>query len=352
MYATYERDTGDVEACKVVLQHATKALPTSEVLKFVLADVLEVVEGKFEEANRIYEAMVEQMPSNAAFIQYQLFARRNFGVPKAREVFRQAREWEGVQPEVYLAYAELERCANKNLDVCRNVYELCLARWPRDPLSCQHYLTFLLHSNNDDSAIQEGFQLILANLDQEDALPFWKQYRAYVHRMRAQGGDLAYVETLEAGIAEAFPLDKESKGLYRLAHRYRYLGCRPDTGAPDKGFYALLDEAQGVKKPERVERKGPLLVKEEKRVENSSNKSKLGPLLNKLIRKLPQRAKNINYVKVDDLMARVVRSQLVKPLDPQEVKKQRSGQDAGAKNAPKDVFKERHEVQVKRQKRK
>lgn len=99
-YAQYESQFS-WDTAESILRNATEAIPTCVFLRLAIADFYES-QDRVEEANRVYEQMIEALDAPGGWIGYQQFIRRRKGVKESREVFRRAR-LALLKPDLFIA---------------------------------------------------------------------------------------------------------------------------------------------------------------------------------------------------------------------------------------------------------
>jgi hypothetical protein len=215
-------------------------VPDSMLLALAACDAFEQ-QGRVARARELYARLERRAPCPIVFVQAQQFERRCAGVAAARAVFRRARgSSQGCAPSVFAAAALLELRCNKDAAVARNVFELGLKRFPRDPGLVANYLD-LLEALNEEADLVTLFERAVAQLDARDALPVWERYREFCARFAAGGGGLAKLRDVEKRMAAAFPDRKDClTGLAGLVHRYAFVGAHAAMPAD----LALYDRAR------------------------------------------------------------------------------------------------------------
>ncbi|KAK7840383.1 cleavage stimulation factor subunit 77 [Quercus suber] len=159
-YATWHAKTGSIDAAVKVFQRALKALPDSEMLRYAYAE-LEESRGAIQSAKKIYESLLGDGVNTTALahIQFIRFLRRTEGVEAARKYFLDARKSPNCTYHVYVAYAMMAFCLDKDPKVAHNVFEAGLKRYA-------DFLTRL----NDDRNIRALFERALSSLPPEESV--------------------------------------------------------------------------------------------------------------------------------------------------------------------------------------
>lgn len=213
----FERNTDEHQAAVSVLQLGLVALPRSSVARLVLADLFESG-GSPNLAKQEYETLLalnEDGGASLLFIQFMRFSHRQFGLKSSRDVFRRARAQAECTPQVYVAMSQLELLKG-NVQVAKQVFELAMKRFPKDPLLCSEFLHFMQTRVLDYTASKQAFERICqvfdgeddqaasaANGDAADALfGFYLQYQAFE---RDSNRDVNEMLALQQRIAKRFP---------------------------------------------------------------------------------------------------------------------------------------------------
>ncbi|KAF9587677.1 hypothetical protein IFM89_004509 [Coptis chinensis] len=133
-YATWQAKSGSIDSAIKVFQRALKALPDSEVLWYAYAES-EESRGEIQSAKKIYESLLGNNVSVTALshIQFIRFLRRTEGIEAARKYFLDARKTPNCTYHVYVAYAMMAFCLDKDPKVAHNVFEAGLKRFMHEP---------------------------------------------------------------------------------------------------------------------------------------------------------------------------------------------------------------------------
>uniref|UniRef100_A0A803MY13 Suppressor of forked domain-containing protein n=1 Tax=Chenopodium quinoa TaxID=63459 RepID=A0A803MY13_CHEQI len=133
-YASWHAKSGSVDSAIKVYQRALKALPGSEMLKYAYAE-LEESRGAVQPAKKIYESLLGDGVNATALshIQFIRFLRRSEGVEAARKYFLDARKSPKCTYHVYVAYAMMSFCLDKDPKVAHNIFEAGLKRFMHEP---------------------------------------------------------------------------------------------------------------------------------------------------------------------------------------------------------------------------
>ncbi|KAL0376116.1 UNVERIFIED_CONTAM: Cleavage stimulation factor subunit [Sesamum calycinum] len=117
-YAMWHAQSGSRDSAIKVFQRALKALPDSEMLKYAYAE-LEESHGAAQAAKKVYESLLGDGSNATALshIQFIRFLRRTEGVEAARRYFLDARKSPNCTYHVYVAYAMMAFCLDKDAKV-------------------------------------------------------------------------------------------------------------------------------------------------------------------------------------------------------------------------------------------
>ncbi|XP_057948438.1 cleavage stimulation factor subunit 77 isoform X2 [Malania oleifera] len=228
-YATWHAKSGSIDAAIKVFQRAVKALPDSEMLRYAYAE-LEESRGAIQPAKKIYENLLgDGMNATAlAHIQFIRFLRRNEGVEAARKYFLDARKSPICTYHIYVAYALMAFCLDKDPKVAHNVFEAGLKRFMHEPGYILEYAGFLSRLN-DDRNIRALFERALSSLPPEEAVEVWKQFAQFEQTY----GDLATMLKVEQRRKEALSRAGEEgtstldSSLQDVVSRYSFMDLWP-----------------------------------------------------------------------------------------------------------------------------
>ncbi|XP_022154467.1 cleavage stimulation factor subunit 77 isoform X2 [Momordica charantia] len=198
-YATWHANNGSIEAAIKVFQRALNALPDSDMLKYAYAE-LEESRGTLQSAKKIYESLLSDgiNATALAHIQFIRFLRRNEGVEAARKHFLDARKSPNCTYHVYVAYAMMAFCLDKDPKMAHNVFEDGMKRFMNEPTYILEYADFLARLN-DDRNIRALFERALSTLPLEESTEVWKQFTHFEQTY----GDLASMLKVEKRRKEA-----------------------------------------------------------------------------------------------------------------------------------------------------
>lgn len=193
-YATWHSKSGSPESAIKVFTRAIKALPDSEVLKYAYAE-LEESRGAFQPAKKVYESLFlgdGAKTTALSHIQYIRFLRRTEGVEAARKYFVDARSSPNCTYHVYVAYATIVFCLDKDPKMAHNIFEAGLKQFMHEPDYILEYVDFL-YRLNDDRNIRALFERALSSLLPENSVEVWKRYVQFEQTY----GDLASMLKVE-----------------------------------------------------------------------------------------------------------------------------------------------------------
>ncbi|XP_048227549.1 cleavage stimulation factor subunit 77 isoform X4 [Ricinus communis] len=228
-YATWHAKGGSIDAAIKVFQRALKALPDSEMLKYAYAE-LEESRGAIQPAKKIYETLLGDGVNATALahIQFIRFLRRNEGVEAARKYFLDARKSPNCTYHVYVAYALMAFCLDKDPKMAHNVFEAGLKRFMHEPVYILEYADFLSRLN-DDKNIRALFERALSSLPPEESVEVWKRFTQFEQTY----GDLASMLKVEQRRKEALSRTGEDGAsalegsLQDVASRYSFMDLWP-----------------------------------------------------------------------------------------------------------------------------
>lgn len=175
-YATWHARNGSVDSAIKVFQRALKALPDSEVLRYAYAE-LEECRGGIQASKKIYENLLRNSSTATAlgYIQFLRFIRRTEGVEAARKFFSEARKSPNCTYQVFVAYAMMAFCLDKDPKVAHNVFEAGLKRFMHEPAYILEYADFLCRLN-DDINVRALFERALSLLPPEESTEVWNRF--------------------------------------------------------------------------------------------------------------------------------------------------------------------------------
>ncbi|XP_059625373.1 cleavage stimulation factor subunit 77 isoform X2 [Cornus florida] len=228
-YATWHAKSGSIDAAIKVFQRALKALPDSEMLKYAYAE-LEESRGAIQPAKKIYESLLGDGVNATALshIQFIRFLRRTEGVEAARKYFVDARKSPNCTYHVYVAYAMMAFCLDKDPKIAHNVFEAGLKRFMHEPGYILEYADFLSRLN-DDRNIRALFERALSLLPPKESVEVWKRFTHFEQTY----GDLASMLKVEQRRKEALSRSGEEgasaleSSLQDVVSRYSFMDLWP-----------------------------------------------------------------------------------------------------------------------------
>ncbi|XP_015698786.1 cleavage stimulation factor subunit 77 isoform X2 [Oryza brachyantha] len=228
-YATWHAKNGSMDSAIKIFQRAVKALPDSEVLKYAFAE-LEESRGAIQPAKAIYDSLIAENvgKTSLAHIQYIRFLRRTEGIEAARKYFLDARKLPSCTYHVYVAYATMAFCLDKDAKVAQSVFEAGLKRFMHEPGYILEYADFLCRLN-DDRNVRALFERALSLLPPEESIEVWKRFAQFEQTY----GDLSSMLKVEQRRKEALSRTSEDalsaleNTLYDVVSRYSYMDLWP-----------------------------------------------------------------------------------------------------------------------------
>ncbi|XAR59526.1 hypothetical protein NMG60_11015388 [Bertholletia excelsa] len=228
-YATWHAKSGSVDSAIKVFHRALKALPDSDMLKYAYAE-LEESRGAIQPAKKVYESLLGDGVNATALshIQYIRFLRRTEGVEAARKYFLDARKFPNCTYHVYVAYAMMAFCLDKDPKMAHNVFEVGLKRFMHEPGYILEYADFLSRLN-DDRNIRALFERALSSLPPEESIEVWKRFTQFEQTY----GDLASMLKVEQRRKEALSRTGEESesaldsSLQDVVSRYSFMDLWP-----------------------------------------------------------------------------------------------------------------------------
>ncbi|KAI3870583.1 hypothetical protein MKX03_022776 [Papaver bracteatum] len=240
-YATWHADNGSIDLAVKVYQKALKVLPDSELLKYAYAE-LEESRGEIQPAKKIYESLLGDgvNASALAHIQFIRFLRRTEGIEAARKYFVDARSYPNCTYHVFVAYAMMAFCQDKDPKLAHNVFEAGMKRFMHEPDYILEYADFLCRLN-DDTNVRALFERALNSLPPEKSVEVWKRYTQFEQTY----GNLASILKVEHRRKEALSGEDGSStfecSLPDVVSRYSFMGLRP---YPDTSRMIIYDSRQ------------------------------------------------------------------------------------------------------------
>ncbi|KAF5181420.1 Cleavage stimulation factor subunit, partial [Thalictrum thalictroides] len=201
----------------------------SEVLWYAYAE-LEESRGEIQPAKKIYESLLGNGVSVTALahIQFIRFLRRTEGIEAARKYFLDTRKSPNCTYHVYVAYAMMAFCLDKDPKVAHNVFEAGLKRFMHEPGYILEYADFLCRLN-DDRNIRALFERALSSLPPEESVEVWKRFTQFEQTY----GDLTSMLRVEQRRKEALSRSDEEgsstldTSLHDVVSRYSFMDLWP-----------------------------------------------------------------------------------------------------------------------------
>ncbi|KAH0990716.1 hypothetical protein GBA52_002199 [Prunus armeniaca] len=229
-YAMWHAKSGSIDAAIKVFQRSLKALPDSEMLRYAYGE-LEESRGAIQPTKKIYESLLGDGVNTTALahIQFIRFLRRTEGVEAARKYFLDARKSPNCTYHVYVAYAMMAFCLDKDPKMAHNVFEAGLKRFMHEPVYILEYADFLTRLN-DDRNIRALFERALSSLPSEESVEVWKRFTSFEQTYGDLASMLKVVERRKkealSGTGEEGPSSLESS-LQDVASRYSFMDLWP-----------------------------------------------------------------------------------------------------------------------------
>ncbi|XP_074287176.1 cleavage stimulation factor subunit 77 [Silene latifolia] len=227
-YATWHAKCGSIDAAVKVYQRALKALPDSELLKYAYGE-LEESRGAVQPAKKIYESLLGDGVNATALshIQFIRFLRRTEGVEAARKYFLDVRKSPNCTYHVYVAYAMMAFCLDKDSKIAHNIFEAGLKRFMHEPGYILEYADFLSRLN-DDRNIRALFERALNSLPPEESVEVWKRFAQFEQTY----GDLSSMLKVEQRRKEALSrtsdeAEVQESSLQEVISRYSFMDLWP-----------------------------------------------------------------------------------------------------------------------------
>ncbi|EIM85352.1 Suf-domain-containing protein, partial [Stereum hirsutum FP-91666 SS1] len=244
----WTHSVGKTEEALNLLRNGIEAIPSSFLLNFAYAEILEI-NGNYPEVHRTFdkfldvlrpdleslEAQAKEEKEAAAngtasgtgdkkrnkpppplpkakeleerrkefglvYTMFMRFARRAEGLKSSRAVFAKARKEKLIPWEVYESSALMEYHCNKESGVAARIFEKGLETFGDQPEFVSHYLMFLL-SINDDNNARALFERVIGTFPPDQARPLWERWARHEY----QYGDLTAAQKLEKRMAEVYP---------------------------------------------------------------------------------------------------------------------------------------------------
>ncbi|KAJ0935724.1 putative suppressor of forked, tetratricopeptide-like helical domain superfamily [Helianthus annuus] len=193
-YATWHAKCGSIDSAIKVYQRSLKALPDCALLRYAYAE-LEESRGAIQAAKKVYESLLGDGANATALshIQFIRFLRRTEGVEAAKKYFLDARNSPNCTYHVYVAYATMAFCMDKDVKYAHSVFEAGLKTFKDEPDTFLSKYADFLSRLNDDRNIRALFERALSSLSPKDSIEVWKRFSQFEQTY----GDLASMLKVE-----------------------------------------------------------------------------------------------------------------------------------------------------------
>ncbi|XP_078152470.1 tetratricopeptide repeat (TPR)-like superfamily protein isoform X1 [Carex rostrata] len=230
-YVTWQSKSSPSDSSVNIFHRALKALPDSDILKYAFAE-LEESRGAMSSAKKIYESLLadSKNATSLVHIQFLRFLRRTEGNESARKYFVEAHKSPTCTYHVFVAFAMMAFCIDKDPKVAQSVFETGLKRFIKEPAYILEYADFLCRLN-DDRNVRALFERALSSLPPEQSVEVWNRFVQFEQRY----GDLSSMLKVEQRRKEALSKAKIEDGsssalennLYDAVSRYSFLDLWP-----------------------------------------------------------------------------------------------------------------------------
>ncbi|KAL6514583.1 Cleavage stimulation factor subunit 77 [Orobanche gracilis] len=228
-YAMWHAKGGSRDSAIKIFQRALKALPDSEMLKYAYAE-LEESHGAAQAAKQVYESLVGDgvNATSLSLIQFIRFLRRTEGAESARKYFLDARKSPNCSYHIYVAYAMMAFCLDKDAKLAHNIFEAGLKRFMHEPSYILEYADFLCRLN-DDRNVRALFERALSSLPPDESVEVWNKFAQFEQTY----GDLASMLKVEQRRKEALCRTSENgesaleNSLQDVISRYSFMDLWP-----------------------------------------------------------------------------------------------------------------------------
>ncbi|CAK8538091.1 unnamed protein product [Lathyrus sativus] len=225
-YATWHAKGGSIDAAVKVFQRSLKALPDSEMLRYAYAE-LEESRGAIQAAKKVHENALGNGDNATALahIQFIRFLRRTEGVEAAKKYFLDAHKSPTCSYHVYVAYASVAFCLDKDPKMAHNVFEDGLKRFMHEPVYILEYADFLTRLN-DDRNIRALFERALSSLPPEKSVEIWKRFIQFEQTYGNPASMLKVEQRRKKAFGEDATTASESS-LQDVVSRYSFMDLWP-----------------------------------------------------------------------------------------------------------------------------
>lgn len=232
-YAMWLAKCGSVDAAVKVFERALKALPDSEMLRYAYAE-LEESRGAMKPAKKIYESLLGDGGVNTtpglAQIQFLRFLRRTEGTEAARSYFLEARKTPNCTYNVYVAYATIALCLDKDSKLARNVFEAGMQQFMHDPEYILEYVDLLIRLN-DDINTRALFERALCSMPPERSVELWNRFSKFEQTYGTLASMLKVEQRKKAALSriggEEAPSSSLDSSLQDVVSRYSFRNLCP-----------------------------------------------------------------------------------------------------------------------------
>ncbi|CAD6270940.1 unnamed protein product [Miscanthus lutarioriparius] len=226
-YAMWHAKNGSMDSASKIFQRALKAIPDSEVLKYAFAE-MEESRGAIQTAKTIYESLLGENASvtSLANIQFIRFLRRTEGIEAARKYFLDARKSPSCTYHLYVAYATMAFCVDKDAKVAQSVFEAGLKRFMHEPGYILEYTDFLCRLN-DDRNVRALFERALSLLPPEESTEVWRRFAQFEQIYGDLSSMLKVEQRRKSSRTSEDVLSASENTLHDIVSRYSYMDLWP-----------------------------------------------------------------------------------------------------------------------------
>ncbi|RDX83331.1 Cleavage stimulation factor subunit 77, partial [Mucuna pruriens] len=178
-------------------------------------------------SDQLADVFTKSLRGPTIAIYFIRFLRRTEGVEAARKYFLDARKSPSCTYHVYIAYATMAFCLDKDPKMAHNVFEAGLKRFMHEPVYILEYADFLIRLN-DDQNIRALFERALSSLPPEESVEVWKKFTQFEQTY----GDLASMLKVEQRKKEALSGAEEGTAAFEsslqdIVSRYSFMDLWP-----------------------------------------------------------------------------------------------------------------------------
>ncbi|KAK6143512.1 hypothetical protein DH2020_023860 [Rehmannia glutinosa] len=220
-YAELEESHGAAQAAKKVYESLVGDGVNATALSHIqVSDSAEVDKERCcYVSGRTHKGMISSTNLTALTI-FIRFLRRTEGVEAARRYFLDARKSPNCTYHVYVAYAMMAFCLDKDAKLAHNIFEAGLKRFMHEPSYILEYADFLCRLN-DDRNIRALFERALSSLPPDESVEVEQRRKEALCRT-AENGESALENSLQDVISRYSFMDLwpcSSKDLDHLARQ-------------------------------------------------------------------------------------------------------------------------------------